>query len=498
MKWIPRLALVLVLVAIATAGACRLLPERFAVNMPIANGLFGIPGDAPDEAATRRLQPPAGYSASVFAAVPNPRLLLFTPAGDLLVSSPRSDSIWRLSPDRDGDGRADSASPLALELDRPHGIDLFDGQLYVGEGSRIRRVAFDVARGEPSGPLEVIVDELPDGGNHWTRTVGIGPDERLYVTVGSTCNVCIEKDDRRAAMLRYELDGSGYEIYASGLRNAVDFAWQPGTGALYATDNGRDLLGEDTPPCELNRVVRGGFYGWPYRTGYNVADPDYGGQRPELEARALAPAHPFPAHNAPLGIHFVDGPASPAAYRNSALVALHGSWNRRVKDGYRVVSLHWNDAGEIEQRDFLTGFEVDDDVIGRPVDVALGPDGAFYVSDDYAAVVWRISRDEARKTAAPARNPQRRPVDARELPLDPELAAEGERLYEAHACMRCHEVDRAEAGVVATPLSELAARYDPESLAGFFNAPTPPMPRFDLSSDDRAALAAYLLREHGG
>ena len=176
----------------------------------------------------------------------------------------------------------------------------------------------------------------------------------------------------------------------------MGFDWRPATRELYATDNGRDLMGDDFPPCELNRIVKGGFYGWPYANGDNVPDPDMAGKNPggKNAARlgaALAPAHAFGAHNAPLGITFVRSPEAPPPLRGAALVALHGSWNRTRKDGYKVVSLHWRPDGGIEERDFVTGFELDEDVIGRPVDVAEGPDGAFYISDDYAGSVYRVT-----------------------------------------------------------------------------------------------------------
>ncbi len=218
----------------------------------------------------------------------------------------------------------------------------------------------------------------------------MGPDGWLYVSIGSSCNVCEERDPRRAAILRYRPDGSGEEIFATGLRNAVGFDWKPDTGELYATDNGRDLLGDDLPPCELNRVVRGGFYGWPYAHGDRVADPDFGRGQEQRIAASLPPVHGFRAHNSPLGIHFVRGTRVPVDYRGAALVALHGSWNRTKKDGYKVVSLHWRPDGAIEERDFAAGFERNEDVIGRPVDVAEGPDGAFYISDDYAGAVYRV------------------------------------------------------------------------------------------------------------
>jgi glucose/arabinose dehydrogenase len=213
----------------------------------------------------------------------------------------------------------------------------------------------------------------------------------MYVSIGSSCNVCEEEDGRRAAIVRYRPDGSGEEIHATGLRNAVGFDWQPGSGDLYATDNGRDLLGDDFPPCELNRVVPGGFYGWPFAHGDNRPDPDLGAGREARIAAAIPPSHGFRAHTAPLGITFVRGPGAPAWLRGAALVALHGSWNRTRKDGYAVVSLHWRPDGRIEERDFLWGFLEDEDVIGRPVDVAEGPDGAFYVSDDYAGAVYRVA-----------------------------------------------------------------------------------------------------------
>ena len=197
----------------------------------------------------------------------------------------------------------------------------------------------------PAASTQRIVTGLPEKGNHWTRTLRVGPDGRLYVSIGSSCNVCEEKDPRRAAMLRMQLDGSGQEILATGLRNSVGFDWRPATGELFATDNGRDLLGDDFPPCELNRITPGGFYGWPYANGDNVPDPDFGAGHEAQIATALPPVHRFRAHNAPLGIVFLRNQPAGDAYHGAALVALHGSWNRTRKDGYKVVSLHWRPDG---------------------------------------------------------------------------------------------------------------------------------------------------------
>ena len=177
----------------------------------------------------------------------------------------------------------------------------------------------------------------------------------------------------------------------TGLRNSVGFDWRPADGTMYATDNGRDLLGDDFPPCELNRIERGRFYGWPFVNGMGVPDPDFGGKGGAKTAEATSPAHGFGAHTAPLGIRFYRGVAFPERYRGQAFVALHGSWNRTAKSGYKVVLLEWSaDGSEIVESDFLTGFELDENVIGRPVDVQDGPDGALYVSDDFAGAVYRV------------------------------------------------------------------------------------------------------------
>jgi cytochrome c553 len=365
--------------------------------------------------------------------------------------------------------------------------------LYVAESGGVRRLRFDPVSRTASGPPEAVVSGLPAGGGHWTRTLRFGPDGHLYVSIGSSCNVCLEDDPRRASIVRHRSDGRAPEIFASALRNAVVFDWRPETGELYATDNGRDLLGDDVPPCELNRVVEGGFYGWPFAYGDRVADPDLGEGHAADVARSLGPVHAFRAHNAPLGLTFLRGAGLPPAYRGAALVALHGSWNRTRKDGYKVVSLHWNADGTIEERDFLTGFLDGEDVYGRPVDVAEGPDGAIYVSDDYGAAIFRVAFAESGEAPPPAAVPRAAAEGPR--PVDPETLARGRALYARHGCAACHE--RPAAG--ARPLRGLSARYTAESLADFFRAPTPPMPAFPLDAAEREALArlAHTLDDTG-
>jgi glucose/arabinose dehydrogenase len=370
--------------------ACQaVLPERYAINVPLRS-LLGQTVRPSEQEVLGRLVVPDGFSIAIFAEVRGARALRFTQAGDLLVSTNVGEAIVLVEPDADGDGRSDGQREVLDDLNRPYGLDFHAGWLYVGETDAVGRVRFDAEKGTAVGPYVRIVTGIPDGG-HWTRTVRFGEDGLLYLTVGSSCNVCDEEDPRRAAIVRYGPDGSGEELYATGLRNAVGIDWRPATGELFANDNGRDLLGDDFPPCELNRVVRGGFYGWPVASGDNVPDPDMGEGQEERIASALPPVHHYAAHNAPLGLTFVRGRRVPADFSDAALSALHGSWNRTKKDGYKVVSLHWDADGDIEERDFISGFEIDEDVIGRPVDIAEGPDGAFYVSDDYAGLIYRVT-----------------------------------------------------------------------------------------------------------
>jgi glucose/arabinose dehydrogenase len=373
--------------------ACVLLPERYAVNAPMLHmmsGRFGASAPSSDQFGSRIRVPP-GFSAGLFAEqLPSVRFLCPLAGGGLLASTPRDGKVWLLAPDRDGDGRSDGVRALLENLSRPHGLDLFGDWLYVAEGDGVGRVRIDRETGELRGKYERVVNDLPQAGNHWTRSVRFGPDGAMYVTVGSSCNVCVESDARRAAMLRFQPDGRDGRIFATGLRNSVGFDWQPGTNVLYATDNGRDLLGDDFPPCELNRIESGGFYGWPVANGDRVPDPDQGAGQEERIRSSIPPAHSFGAHTAPLGIVFLRNAGLPAEWRGAALVALHGSWNRTRKSGYKVVSLHWGADGAIAERDFMVGFERNEDVIGRPVDVAEAADGTIYVSDDYASSVYWV------------------------------------------------------------------------------------------------------------
>ncbi|MEE3279234.1 MAG: PQQ-dependent sugar dehydrogenase [Pseudomonadota bacterium] len=367
------------------------------VNVPL--GMLGNffpdyvePPRVDDATVSARLKVRKGYQVNLFAAgIKDARVLRATDANHLLVASPGTGQVLILYSDINGDGRSDGYDVVLEGLNGPNGLDLYKGFLYVAEQDGIGRVPFDGR--QTLGDYEVLVQGLPAGGNHWKKTLRIGPDGLMYVAVGSSCNVCEENDVRRAALLQYQLDGSGEKLFATGLRNSAGFDWSPEDGQLYATDNGRDLLGDDFPPCELNRIQAGGFYGWPYANGDRIPDPDLGSGKETLIAESIPPVFDFPAHNAPLGIVFLRSPTHRSDMAGAALVALHGSWNRSRKDGYKVVSLQWDVNGIVAQ-DFLTGFLLNDDVIGRPAEIAEDRQGNIYVSDDFANAIYRVSRTE--------------------------------------------------------------------------------------------------------
>lgn len=391
-KPLVSLLLAVALLVVAVLGYVWFGPVAVGDKKVMLDFLLGRSIEPPTAAqVASKLQVANGFRLEVYSTdVPLARWPLVTPAGDLIVARTRADEIVLLQRDANGDGKPDAVRKLLDKLNHPHGLALREGWLYVGEANGIGRIRFDDESGQVSGALEHIVDDFTGDGFHTTKTLGFGPDGWLYVSQGSSCNACIERDERRATIMRMQPDGSQREIYATGLRNSVGLDWAPWDGVLYATENGRDLLGDDLPPDELNRIERGKFYGWPFVHGAGVPDPDHGAGHAAEAARAIAPAHTFRAHNAPLGLAFLHGTNLPAGYARSALVALHGSWNRSQPDGYKVVALGWQPDGRIVERDFLTGFLGDSGVLGRPAGIAQGPDGAIFITDDYAGVIYRV------------------------------------------------------------------------------------------------------------
>ena len=330
---------------------------------------------------------PLGFGVSIFAeGLSGVRMLELGPDDRLYAVRSSAGEVVHF--DLNADGTANGAPTIVVSgLRQPYGLAFRGGDLYVGETHQVIRMT-----GPGFTQETVVVPRLPAGGNHWTREIVFGPDDQLYVSVGSTCNVCEEADERRAAVVRYSADGSREEIVGVGLRNAAGLAFHPGTGALWASQNERDRLGDDVPAEELNILVPGGaveHFGWPYCYEAGVPNPEYADA--QRCAGTVAPALEMQAHSAPLGMVFYEGEQFPEEYRGDLFIAFHGSWNRSERTGYKVVRVRVEDGRPVSYEDFATGWLTGSgSVRGRPVAVEVGPDGSLYVSDDGTGRIWRV------------------------------------------------------------------------------------------------------------
>jgi glucose/arabinose dehydrogenase len=338
---------------------------------------------------------PAGFQVNIFArAFTRPRFLAVAPNGDVFVADTGANQIVVLR-DPQHTGGAQQREIFAEKLNRPFGIAFHDDYVYVGNTGEVVRFKYDKQTSKRSGEAEHVLD-LPPGGGHFTRTLAFSADgTKLFVSVGSSSNIDIEKDQRRAAVLVSDPDGKNARIYASGLRNAVGIAIEPASGVIWASVNERDELGEDLPPDFLTSLKDGGFYGWPYSYIGDNVDPRVKPQKPELVAKAMIPDVLLGAHVAPLQFSFYTGTQFPEQYRGGAFVAEHGSWNRAARNGYQVAFVGFKDGkATADPVPFLTGFVSDPkgkNVNGRPVGVAVAADGSLLVSDDGGGLIYRIS-----------------------------------------------------------------------------------------------------------
>lgn len=333
---------------------------------------------------------PAGFRLELFARdVPNARSLALGEDGTVYVGSRTAGKVYALR-DEDGDGLAERRYVIAQDLTMPNGVAVAKGDLYVAEVGRILRFK-NIGQHlvDPPKP-EVVTEALPADLWHGWKYLKVGPDGKLYFNIGAPCNVCLSKDELYATLVRMSLDGSGLEIFARGVRDSVGFDWHPTTQTLWFTDNGRDWLGDDRPPDELNHAPKAGLhFGFPYCHAGEIPDPEYG---QETECKEFTPpAWRFGAHTAPLGIHFYRGKQFPAQYRGQLFVAQHGSWNRSQPVGYRVVWLEFKDGKPIAEHVFAEGWlQPGGKVLGRPVDILELPDGSLLISDDQRGVIYRI------------------------------------------------------------------------------------------------------------
>ncbi len=337
---------------------------------------------------------PAGFDIGVYATnLGTARFMAVRPSDGLLFVADARGRILIL-PDANADGKADDTIVFASGLNTPTSIAFLKEWVYVGETDKVSRFSAPNNATKPMGGKEVVVPNLPSGGGHYTRTVGFGPDGKLYVAVGSSCNVCEEKDARRAAISVYDADGSNGRLFATGLRNAVGMTWQPGTNQMWASVNGRDSIGDNIPPDDLRKINDGVFYGWPYCYDGKNLNPEF----KDAAKCANSPPDdvPLQAHSAALGLTFGDQFAAPQQYKESIYIAYHGSWDRSVKTGYKVVRVPMVDGKPGQPEDFASGWlpgnaDNPGQVWGRPVGVTVGGDGALYVTDDQKGVIYRIA-----------------------------------------------------------------------------------------------------------
>jgi glucose/arabinose dehydrogenase len=371
-----RLAVLCLLAAAPVAGAQDYRPT---------------PVDLPESAYDGKLRVPRGLTVTEYARVPGARALAVGTDGMVYVSLPRRGEIVRLV-DANQDGVAETQDVAVAGLNRPHGMAFRDGWFYIANTDGIVRVRLG-ADGKALGTPEK-VNEYSSLGGHWTRTILFGADGGMYVSIGSTCNICEERTPDRAAVMRYDADGTNGRVFSSGLRNAVGMALHPGTRQVWVTQHERDNLRpshQDLPPEEINILRDGAHYGWPYCHSTRVPNPEFNDAA--KCANTEPPALGMQAHSAPLGITFLDRATRlPQEYRGDALVAFHGSWNRDEPTGAKVVRIRVRDGRPVGYEDFITGWQ---DAAGkrwgRPVDVVVHRDGSVLVSDDQSGTIYRVS-----------------------------------------------------------------------------------------------------------
>lgn len=333
---------------------------------------------------------PEGFKIELYATgLPGARAMALGDNNTVFVGNRQDGRVYILT-DKNQDYKVDQIYTLANIFETPpNGVAYKDGSLYIGEIGRILRIDnMELGMNNTVKPV-LVTDRLPKDQWHGWKVIRFGPDGKLYIPVGAPCNVCVKRDPRYASMMRMNPDGSELEIFAKGLRNSVGYDWDPQTNELWFTDNGRDMLGDDLPPDELNHAPRAGMhFGFPYCFGKEISDPNFGKERACSEFEPAA--QELGAHVASLGMRFYRGDMFPAEYKNQIFIAEHGSWNRSKKNGYRITLVRVKDNKAVSYEDFATGWKQGESVWGRPVDVLNMPDGSLLVSDDYTGAVYRI------------------------------------------------------------------------------------------------------------
>jgi Raf kinase inhibitor-like YbhB/YbcL family protein len=374
----------------APTSARAAVPADHRVDVTVKGHVF-LPPELPAPEPSD-LKVPAGFKISHFAdGLGNVRMLAVSPEGYVYVTRREEGDVLLLKDD--GHGRSTGTPMRVASRSGLHGIALHKGKVYLATPHEIFRG--EVRADGQFGPLQILIHDLPDAGQHNTRTVQIGPDEMMYISVGSTCNECLEPNPENATILRGPLDGKSRSIFASGLRDTIGWGWHPQTGELWGMDQGMDWLGDDLPPEELNHIEKGHRYGWPHVWGDNQLNPHIhivGGIEPsEWLAKSTPMVLGYRAHSAPMQMAFYDGAQFPARFRGDAFVAMHGSWNRKPAAGYEVVRIRFKDGQAVGFEPFVTGFVSAKGQSGRPCGVAVAHDGALLFTDDRNGIIYRVS-----------------------------------------------------------------------------------------------------------
>ena len=345
-----------------------------------------------------KLNVPNGFEISIFAdKLDSPRQLTETDEGYVIAGSKKGNKIYALL-DQDLDGYAEKRILVADNLQNPTGVTVYGGDLYFAEIDTvwiIKEIDNWLNSNSESIPTKsVFMNNLPSETWHGFKYIDFGPDGNLYIPVGVPCNICLEPqtNDKRFAAIHKYVDGELVTV-ADGVRNSVGFDWHPVTKKMYFSDNGRDWLGDDSPDCELNIIdTEGSFYGYPFKHAKSVIDPEFGHLIPSINKKFIDPIAELGAHVAPLGVAFYDQDIFPAKYKNSLFVALHGSWNRTKKSGYKLVFIQLDEEGNyVSQEDFITGWLSSESAWGRPVSPYIMSDGSMLLSDDKYNVIYRVS-----------------------------------------------------------------------------------------------------------
>ena len=360
-----------------------LFVDSFAASSPPTT-----PQPPPSDPRLTRIELPEGFHIRIYAErVTGARSMSLSPDGTLFVGTRPSGRVYALR-DEDGDHKAERVIVLARGLNNPNGVAVKNGDLYVAEINRILRYRNIEAQLDNPPQPEIVNDAFPTDRSHGWKFIRFGPDGLLYVPVGAPCNIC-NRGDPYASIGKLDANGT-FRIIARGIRNTVGFDWHPETGELWFTDNGRDRMGDDVPPDELNRITADGqHFGYPYCHGASIADPVFGDQRSCGEF--IAPVQNLGPHVAALGMRFYTGNMFPEEYHNQIFIAEHGSWNRSSKIGYRVTLVRLNGNRAVSYEPFAEGWLQGESNWGRPVDVLVMPDGSLLVSDDQAGLIYRIS-----------------------------------------------------------------------------------------------------------